>query len=605
MANALSILRDIFGFTQFLGDQQAIIESVVEGHDALVLMPTGGGKSLCYQIPSLLRQGTGIVVSPLIALMQEQVYSLRQWGVNARFFNSSLDFESRKSVLRELRSGELDLLYIAPESLLNEFFLDHLQSAKIALFAIDEAHCVSQWGHDFRPEYLRIAEITSAFAEVPTIALTATADNRTQSEIISNLKLRDSNSFIASFDRPNINYRMDLKNSPAQQLLRWIQKEHSGESGIVYCLSRAKVEKTALFLESHGITALPYHAKLSHEVRTRNQMRFQGEEGIIIVATIAFGMGIDKPDVRFVAHLDMPSSMEAYYQETGRSGRDGQPAEAWMVYGLQDVVQRRQMIEKSEGNEQFKRIQTRKLEEMLAFCESTQCRRQLILGYFGEILENLCGNCDTCLEPVETMDGLISAQKFLSCVARTGQNFGSGHVIDVLRGKETEKVLRFAHHQLSTFGIGQEFDDFQWRSVLRQLVVSGYLEIGGEFSTLSLTPKSREILKGNREFRLRKDLKGRMTKIAKKKKKKAPPTGTTELSTTQQDLAESVRTWRRQLADEMGIPAFRIFSDKTLYSLVEVHPRNRDELQEVFGFGKMRTEQHGEQILELLNSQRS
>jgi len=608
MSQTHQVLSDVFGFQEFQGDQEAIIHSVLNNEDALVLMPTGGGKSLCYQIPSILRHGTGVIISPLIALMQEQVQTLQEMGIKARYFNSSLEFESRKEVLSELGSGQLDLLYVAPESLTSDFFRDLIKDANIALFAVDEAHCVSQWGHDFRPEYLRIAEITSEVPQAPVIALTATADERTRTEISKNLKLRNPQSFISSFDRPNITYRLDLKNSPSQQLLRWLKSEHPEESGIVYCLSRAKVDQVAEFLASHGMNALPYHAGMNHDIRSENQKRFQDENDLIIVATIAFGMGIDKPDVRFVAHLDMPSSMEAYYQETGRAGRDGKTAEAWLVYGLQDVVQRRQMIEKSEGNERFKKIQTQKLEEMLAFCESTHCRRKIILGYFGEERATQCGNCDTCLEPVESIEGLVPAQKFLSCVARTGQNFGAGHIIDVLRGKETEKVFRFNHQELSTFGVGADLDDFQWRSVLRQLVVQGYVEIGQEYSNLLLTKESRELLKGNREFYLRNDTKSRMQKITarkKKKKKKPQPELEMRFSDSQIELSEKIRVWRKEHADSLGIPAFRVFSDQTLYSLVEINPRTQEELLSVFGFGKMKTERHGEEILGLLEEHRS
>jgi ATP-dependent DNA helicase RecQ len=581
-----------------LGSQEAVIEAVIQGRDSLVLMPTGGGKSLCYQIPSLVIEGTGVIVSPLIALMHEQVFTLKQLGVRAELLNSSLSYEERQRVLANLRAGEVELLYMAPEGLLRNGFLHELRRCPLSLFAIDEAHCVSQWGHDFRPEYLRIAEITSQFPGVPTLALTATADERTREVILEKLELTNPLSFVASFDRPNITYRVELKNSPATQLQRFIKKEHPGASGIVYCLSRQKVEKTADYLSSHGVVAYPYHAGLTHEVREKNQNRFLNHDGIVMVATIAFGMGIDKPDVRFVAHLDMPSSMEAYYQETGRCGRDGDPAMAWMVYGLQDVVLRRQMIENSESSGIFKRAQSQKLNDMLAYCETTSCRRQLILSYFGEVSAQRCGNCDLCFEPVETVDGLVLAQKFISCVIRTGRRFGAGHVIDVLRGKDSEKTKHYGHQGLSTFGIGADLDEFEWKSVLRQLVVHGYLAVEGEYSTLGLTQSSKRLLRGEIEFQIRKELKGRSSKWAKQKK--ANTTVFSDLSTSQKELSEAIRAWRKTKAKEQGLPAYIIFTDKTLHSLAQIQPRNFEELQSVYGFGSARTESYGEEILNIL-----
>jgi len=594
------VLKKVFGFDRFLGQQEAVIDAAIQGRDALVLMPTGGGKSLCYQIPSLVLEGTGVIVSPLIALMHEQVNTLKQLGIRAEFLNSSLSYDERQRVLADVRAGKIELLYMAPEGLLKNGFVHQLHNCSLALFAIDEAHCVSQWGHDFRPEYLRIAEITSQFSGIPTLALTATADERTREVILEKLGMENPLSFVASFDRPNITYRVELKNSPSAQLQRFIKKEFAGSSGIVYCLSRQKVEKTASYLSSHGVDAFPYHAGLAHEVRERNQNRFLNQDGVVIVATIAFGMGIDKPDVRFVAHLDMPSSMEAYYQETGRSGRDGEPATAWMVYGLQDVVLRRQMIEGSESSDLFKRVQSQKLSDMLAYCETTSCRRQLILRYFGEVSDHGCGNCDICLDPVETVDGLVLAQKFISCVIRTGQRFGAGHVIDVLRGKDSEKTRHYGHQSLSTYGIGSDIDEFQWKSVLRQLVVHGYLAVQGEYSTLGLTQSSRNLLKGETEFQIRKELKSRTSKWSKQKK--SPAAVFEDLAPSQQMLAEEIRLWRKLKAKEQGLPAFRIFGDKTLHSLAEIQPRNFKELQSVYGFGSARTESYGQEILEILRS---
>jgi ATP-dependent DNA helicase RecQ len=562
-------------------------------------MPTGGGKSLCFQIPALVMDGVTIVVSPLIALMQDQVNGLKELGISAEFYNSSLELGEKRKVLGKLHSGELDLLYMAPEGLLSEGFISQIRDCNINLFAIDEAHCVSQWGHDFRPEYLRLKEITHKF-DCPVMALTATADQKTRKEIIEKLGLTQCESFISSFDRPNINYRVDIKTSPTAQLAKFIKNEHPNDCGIVYCLSRAKVDKTAEFLVESGYSALPYHAGLTHETRTKNQNRFLSEDGIIIVATIAFGMGIDKPDVRFVAHLDMPSSMEAYYQETGRAGRDGLPSTAWMVYGLQDVVLRRRMIEDGESESAYKRICNQKLNDMLAYCETTHCRRQIILSYFGEN-SNDCGNCDTCLEPVESIDGKIYAQKFLSTVYRLSQKnqkFGSGHIIDILRGKDNDKVLNFGHQSLTTFGIGTELNDFQWKSVFRQLFVRGYLQIIEPHSVLVFTDTSISLLKGEVEFTIRKDIKTR--KKPKKKKKAKKLSVNVDLNDFQLQVFDKFKEWRAALAKSKEVPPYVIMDNNSLANLIVANPANIAELETVNGFGVKRIELYGEDLLNIL-----
>ncbi|HEY5717301.1 MAG TPA: DNA helicase RecQ, partial [Motiliproteus sp.] len=504
--HALACLRNTFGYDQFRPPQDQVVATLLSGADALVLMPTGGGKSLCYQLPALLRAGTGVVVSPLIALMQDQVQALLQLGIRAAFLNSSLDREAIREVEDRLRSGELDLLYIAPERLLQPRTLALLDACTIALFAIDEAHCVSQWGHDFRPEYLRLSVLHERYPAIPRIALTATADRRTQEEIIQRLALEQAAVFARGFDRPNIRYRITLKQNARQQLKRFLETEHRGDAGIVYCLSRRKVEETAEWLNSEGFNAVPYHAGLAPEQRASNQHRFLAEEGLIVVATIAFGMGIDKPNVRFVAHLDLPKSLEAYYQETGRAGRDGEPANAWMVYGLQDVIFLRQMLEQGDASELQKQIERQRLESMLGLCEVTSCRRQALLSYFGENEHPPCGNCDTCLDPVETWDGTEAARKGLSAIYRTGQRFGVAHVIDVLLGKTTDKVTANGHHQLSTFGIGKELSMDEWRSLFRQLVARGFLgvELDG-YGALRLTDACRPLLRGDASIALRRD----------------------------------------------------------------------------------------------------
>ncbi|MFZ0789834.1 MAG: DNA helicase RecQ, partial [Chromatiaceae bacterium] len=500
----LEILGRVFGYTGFRGAQQEVIERVAGGGDALVLMPTGGGKSLCYQIPALLRPGTGVVVSPLIALMQDQVDALRQLGVRAAFLNSSLPINEQQAVEQALLSGNLDLLYVAPERLLTDRFLALLNRVAIALFAIDEAHCVSQWGHDFRPEYIQLNLLHERWPQVPRIALTATADAPTRNEIVTRLALEQAAQFIASFDRPNIRYRIVEKDQPRRQLISFLRVEHPGDSGIVYCLSRRKVDETAEFLRSQGFKALPYHAGMPAEQRRANQAEFLRGEGVIVVATIAFGMGIDKPDVRFVAHLDLPKSLEAYYQETGRAGRDGLPADAWMTYGLGDVVMMRRLIEDSQSEERFKRVELHKLNALLGYCETTECRRVVMLNYFGEQHTEPCGNCDTCLDPVESWDGTVAAQKALSCVYRTEQRFGVNYLIDVLLGSDHERVRRFGHDRLSTFGIGKDLSADQWKSVYRQLVAAGLIAVDMEgHGALRLTDQSRPVLRGERRLHLR------------------------------------------------------------------------------------------------------
>src|ERR1700674_2376616 len=509
-ANALSVLNSVFGLSGFRGAQEEIVRHVTDGGNCLVLMPTGGGKSLCYQLPSLLRRGCGIVVSPLIALMRDQVAGLLEAGVKAAVLNSTLSWDEATAVEARLLAGDLDLLYIAPERLVTPRCLAMLGRAKIALFAIDEAHCVSQWGHDFRPEYIGLSVISERFPDVPRIALTATADELTRKEIIDRLGLTDAPIFVASFDRPNIRYEIvDKQNAPAQ-VKAFITKRHSGDAGIVYCLSRAKVEDTAAALSKAGVGALPYHADLDASVRARNQDRFINEDGVVIVATIAFGMGIDKPDVRFVAHLDLPKSIEAYYQETGRAGRDGKPSSAWMAYGLSDIVQQRRMIDESNGSDTFKRVSIGKLDALVALAETANCRRTRLLGYFGETLKlEKCGNCDNCLSPPAVRDGKIIAQKLLSCAYRTGQRFGAMHLIDVLVGRMTERVQQFGHDKLSVFGIGRELNEKQWRGAIRQLVAMGHLQPDTEaFGALKLTETARGVLKGETEVMLREEAPG-------------------------------------------------------------------------------------------------
>src|SRR3954471_10748543 len=542
---ALEILHRVFGYEAFRGQQAAIVQRVIDGGDALVLMPTGGGKSLCYQIPALVRSGTGVVISPLIALMQDQVDALSAVGVRAAFLNSTQDLDERRRVEAALLAGELDLVYLAPERLKLSSTLDLLDRAPVALFAIDEAHCVSQWGHDFRPDYLALSVLHERWPPVPRIALTATATEQPRREIAARLDLGEAELFVSSFDRPNIQYRIEPKAQPLAQLLQLIRTEHPGEAGIVYCLSRASVEKTADALVAEGIAALPYHAGLDSATRARNQSRFLREDGVVMVATIAFGMGIDKPDVRFVAHLDLPKSVEGYYQETGRAGRDGLPSTAWLAYGLSDVVQQRKMIESSDGDAAFRRNASQHLDAMLALCETVACRRGQLLAYFGQAHPGACGNCDTCLEPPEAWDGTIAAQKMLSTVLRLqrerGQKFGAGQSIDILLGRETEKVTQFRHHELSTFGIGTELREAEWRGVVRQLLASGLLAVEGDYGTLVLTDESASVLRGDRKVMMRREA----ASPARVRPTRSPPTAAAvELSASDEPLFEKLRAWR-------------------------------------------------------------
>ncbi len=589
-----AILRDVFGYPSFRGEQEAIVEHVVAGNDALVLMPTGGGKSLCYQIPALCRTGVAVVVSPLIALMRDQVETLKQLGVAAAALNSTLSFGEAAGVERAVRNGELDLVYVAPERLLSESFQVLLHDTDIALFAIDEAHCVSQWGHDFRPEYRQLSVLGEHFAAVPRIALTATADGPTRRDILDRLGLDGAQQFIAGFDRPNIRYRIVAKDNPRSQLQRFLEAEHQGESGIVYCMTRKKVEETAAWLAGLGWPALPYHAGLDGATRTANQERFVTGDGVVIVATIAFGMGIDKPDVRFVAHLDMPRSIEAYYQETGRAGRDGLPADAWMAYGIQDVVKQRQFIELGDAPDEQKRIERRKLDAILGLCETTNCRRQVLLETFGDGCAP-CGNCDTCLEPVASYDGTEVAQKALSCVYRTGQRFGAVHVIDVLLGADTDRIRRFGHDRLSTYGIGTELSKAEWRSILRQLVAGGFLEIDEEgYGGLRLGADSRAVLKGARTVELRRD----PAKI--RKKTPAPAASRARAALTEpadEALYDELRARRTALAGEQGVPPYVVFHDASLIEMAVSKPRTLDEFATITGVGQAKLVRYGEEFL--------
>lgn len=592
----LEILRRVFGYADFRGEQAAIIDHVVAGGDALVLMPTGGGKSLCYQIPALVRPGTGVVISPLIALMQDQVDALSAVGVRAAFLNSTQDPAERHRVETELLAGNVDLLYLAPERLKLQQTLALLDRVDVGVFAIDEAHCVSQWGHDFRPDYLALSVLHERWPAVPRIALTATATEATRKEIAERLDLRAARQFVSSFDRPNIQYRIDPKNQPLAQLLSLLKTEHPGDAGIVYCLSRASVEKTADALVAEGIPALPYHAGLDAKVRSRNQSRFLREDGVVMVATIAFGMGIDKPDVRFVAHLDLPKSVEGYYQETGRAGRDGLPSTAWLAYGLQDVVQQRRMIDEGEGDRAHKQRMGQHLDAMLALCETVSCRRQQLLGYFGQQSE-ACGNCDTCLSPPESWDGTVPAQKLLSTVVRLqrerNQRFGAGQLIDILLGKETERVRSNRHDQLTTFGIGTELGDQEWRGVVRQLLAQGLLAVSSDgYGTLVIAPAAAAVLDGSRRVMLRREPE-RRAKVSKQR-------AGVELPDAARGLFEKLREWRAQVAREQGVPAYIVFGDATLRGIAVTRPTSLEQLGTISGVGEKKLEAYGEGVLEVV-----
>ena len=599
-SSAAEALRTVFGYEEFRGQQQAIIERVAAGGDAVVLMPTGGGKSLCYQIPSLLREGTGVVVSPLIALMQDQVDALTAVGVRAAFLNSTQDAAARSSVERAYLSGELDVLYVAPERLSSESTKRFLERGSIALFAIDEAHCVSQWGHDFRPDYLALSELADRWPDVPRIALTATATEATHKELTSRLKLEGAEHFVSDFDRPNIQYRIVPKVEPRKQLLDFITSEHPGDAGIVYALSRASVEKTAEFLSSHGLTALPYHAGLEASRRAQTQSRFLREEGVIVVATIAFGMGIDKPDVRFVAHIDLPKSVEGYYQETGRAGRDGLPSTAWLAYGLQDVVQQRRMIDDSPGDLAHRRRMTQHLDAMLALCETVQCRRIDLLGYFGQP-SGPCGNCDTCLTPPESWDGTVPAQKLLSTVVRLqrerNQRFGAGHLIDILRGKRTPRVEQYGHDRLSTWAIGDDLSESQWRGVIRQLIAKELLKPEGEYGVLTITPASAEVLAGARPVVLRRE-----PDRPERAPRPSRSTASADLAAADQPLFEALRSWRAGQAREQGVPAYIVFGDATLRAVASARPASLSDLDGITGIGAKKREAYGEALLAVVAS---
>jgi ATP-dependent DNA helicase RecQ len=612
---ALSVLQEVFGYPSFRGLQSQIVEHVVSGGDALVLMPTGGGKSLTYQVPAIVRHraghGVALVVSPLIALMQDQVGALEEVGVHAAFLNSTLDGADARGIERELLSGRLVLLYAAPERILTPRFLAMLDSLHerglLSLVAIDEAHCVSQWGHDFRAEYLGLGVFAERFAGVPRMALTATADAITRTDIVERLSLHGARTFVASFDRPNIRYTIVEKDEPKRQLLRLLREEHPGDAGIVYCGTRKKVEETAAWLEREGIAALPYHAGLEAEVREQNQRRFLREEGLVMVATIAFGMGIDKPDVRFVAHLDLPKNIEAYYQETGRAGRDGEPAQAWMAYGLQDVVNQRRMIDESSGGEEFKRVQRGKLEALLALCEAHDCRRVRLLGYFGEF-STACGNCDNCLVPPDTWDATEAARKLLSCIYRmqqaSGIGYGAGHLLDVLRGKRTDKVAQHQHDRLSTFGIGADLDEARWRGVLRQLVALGHVVTQGEYNTLALTDGARAVLKGEVPLTLRVPRGPAARTRLRRDPRAGAAAGSSALSAILDADAQArfaaLKAWRAETAREHNLPAYIVFHDATLAAMAQQQPATLDALGTISGVGAKKLQAYGRDILRVL-----
>jgi ATP-dependent DNA helicase RecQ len=590
--NPQHLLHSIFGYEAFRDQQADIIDHLLAGGDALVLMPTGGGKSLCYQIPAIMRSGVGVVISPLIALMQDQVMALQQLGIKAQALHSGMDWQSQQQVEQQVVNGELQLLYVSPERFLMPRNLTLLKAAKISLLAIDEAHCVSQWGHDFRPEYLQLDCLKQLFPHVPRVALTATADGPTQTEMVKRLHLQQAEQFISSFDRPNIRYRILQKQQGKQQLLRFIQTQHQDSAGIVYCGSRKKVDELAQWLSQEGISALPYHAGMSAEHRSQNQARFLQQDGLVMVATIAFGMGIDKPNVRFVAHMDLPKSIESYYQETGRAGRDGLPADAWMVYGLQDVVWLRQRLMESTMEEAIKRSEQGKLDAMLGLCEVTSCRRRSLLAYFDEQLQQDCGNCDNCLEPVATFDGTDVARKALSCVYRSGQRFGVSHLVDILLGKPTDKVKQVGHDRLSTFAIGQELDQKQWRSVFRQLLAQGFIASDpANYGGIKLMPKCRPLLKGEESLRLRLDRKV----SSKSGKKQRTPVAVADLG-----LWQALREQRMALAEAQAVPPYVIFSDATLLAMIENKPQNLIQMSHIPGVGEKKLDRYGETFLAVI-----
>ena len=595
--DALEILNTIYGYGEFRGQQQAIVDTVINGDDALVLMPTGGGKSLCYQIPSLARKGTGIIVSPLIALMQDQVDALQALNLNAAFINSSMDQRAVNDTQNALLRGEIDMLYLAPERLLMPSMLELLDRTELALFAIDEAHCVSQWGHDFRREYMGLSILAERYPRVPRIALTATADERTREEIANNLRLTKAPRFISSFDRPNIRYAIGEPTNARDAMLSFLDTHHRGDAGIVYCLSRKKVEQTAEWLNKQGRQAVAYHAGLPADVRANNQKRFLHEDGLIVVATIAFGMGIDKPDVRFVAHLNLPKSVEAYYQETGRAGRDGLPSNAWMAYGLQDVINLRSMMAQSEADEKHKRVENQKLETMLGLAEMIGCRRQALLSYFGDTLDGPCGNCDNCLVPPKTWDATDAARKALSCAYRTGQRFGVTYLVDVLLGKTSERIKRLGHDQQSTFGIGMEMTANEWRNLYRQLIAKGLLAVDVEgHGSVMLTEESRPVLRGEQSLQLRQFSKSVNASSKSSSRKKAP----VEIADEDQPLWEALRGLRKQLSDLAGVPAYIVFNDSTLADMIAIKPRSESEMSMVSGVGEHKLAQYGDDFLELI-----